>query len=184
VARNGAIYFTDPQGNVVPDQTDLTYAGVYRVSPDLGQQPAVPVVGFLIVGDNTNIRVAFLQGPEESGFVEGQNVAIEYRSEEGQFDQLPALAADLVRRRVSVIVARGVLAALGAKAATATIRPGGNQDLYRPWSLSRYRRSRGGKLRCQSADFEMDQSRGRGPLRHHGAGALWLQALSVTLLRA
>ena len=52
----------------------------------------MPVVGFLIGADNTNIRVAFFQGLKESGYVEGQNVALEYRYAENQLDRLPALA--------------------------------------------------------------------------------------------
>ena len=89
------------------------------------QQPAVPVVGFLIPqsADEVykNFTVPFLQGLKEAGYVEGQNVAVEYRHAENQFDRLPALAADLVRRRVTVIVAGGNDAALAAKAATTTI---------------------------------------------------------------
>jgi putative ABC transport system substrate-binding protein len=89
------------------------------------QQAAVPVVGVLSLqsadGEYKNITVPFLQGLKEAGFVEGQNVAIEYRYAENQMDRLQALAADLVRRRVAVIFARGTPAALAAKAATSAI---------------------------------------------------------------
>jgi putative tryptophan/tyrosine transport system substrate-binding protein len=87
------------------------------------QQPAMPVVGYLNPqsADGTRIfTVAFLQGLKQTGYVEGQNVAVEYRYAENQFDRLPALAADLVRRNVAVIVAFGATAALPAKAATTT----------------------------------------------------------------
>src|SRR5277367_337031 len=89
------------------------------------QQPAVPVIGYLGAqsadDDYKNITVPFLQGLKEAGFVEGQNVAVEYRYAENQYDRLPALVADLVRRRVAVIFASGTQAALAAKAATTTI---------------------------------------------------------------
>jgi putative tryptophan/tyrosine transport system substrate-binding protein len=89
------------------------------------QQPAMPVVGFLSPqsadDDFKNFTVPFLQGLKETGYVEGQNVAVEYRYAENQIDRLLALAADLVRRRVAVIVASGNQAALPAKAATTTI---------------------------------------------------------------
>jgi putative ABC transport system substrate-binding protein len=89
------------------------------------QQAATTVVGFLspqsAEDDYKNRTVPFLQGLKETGYVEGQNVAVEYRYAENQFDRLPALAADLVRRRVAVIVAVGPEAALAAKAATTTI---------------------------------------------------------------
>ena len=87
------------------------------------QQPALPVIGFLnpqSADDSKNFTVAFLQGLQETGFVEGQNVTIEYRYAENQLDRLPALAADLVRRRVAVIVVSGD-AAPAAKSATKTV---------------------------------------------------------------
>ena len=87
------------------------------------QQPAaMPVIGFLSTATRTNARFApFHQSLKEAGFVEGQNLTIEYRSAEGHYDRLPALAADLVRRRVTVIVTSGTPHAIAAKAATATI---------------------------------------------------------------
>jgi putative ABC transport system substrate-binding protein len=88
------------------------------------QQRAVPVIGVLITGtanDTKNYLVAFFQGLKETGYVEGQNVAVEYRYAENQYDRLPAFAADLVRRPVAVIVAGTEVSALAAKAATATI---------------------------------------------------------------
>jgi putative ABC transport system substrate-binding protein len=89
------------------------------------QQPAVPVIGYLSPqsadDDYKIITVPFLQGLKESGYVEGQNLAIEYRWAENQIQRLPALAADLVRRRVAVIAAAGTVAAVAAQSATTTI---------------------------------------------------------------
>jgi putative tryptophan/tyrosine transport system substrate-binding protein len=86
------------------------------------QQSEMPVIGYLAAGSaNTSISLEpFLQGLKESGFVEGQNVIIEYRWADGQYDRLRAMAADLVNRRVAVIFASGgAFVAVVAKAATA-----------------------------------------------------------------
>ena len=89
------------------------------------QQPAVPVIGFINSASPNAMApyvATFLQGLKDFGYVEGQNLAIEYRWAEGQYDRLPALAAELVRRPVFVIVATGgTVSARAVKAATATI---------------------------------------------------------------
>ena len=98
------------------------------------QQQAMPVIGYLSasLATTTNSLKPFLQGLRESGFVEGQNVEIEYRWADGRYDLLPALAADLVSRKVAVIYATGgAIVAVPAKAATSTIPivfQGGGQD--------------------------------------------------------
>ena len=88
------------------------------------QQPAMPVVGFLHYASPNklaHLATAVRDGLKEAGYVEGQNVAIEYRWAEGYYDRLPALATDLVRRKVMVIMAGGNFAAQVAKKATASI---------------------------------------------------------------
>ncbi len=123
------------------------------------QQKAMPVIGYLesgAAGASAPLVAAFRQGLSETGWVEGQNLAIEYRWAEHPYDRLPALAADLVGRKVDLIVAAGgFLSALAAKGATSTIpivftgvsdpvgaglvaslaRPGGNITGFSPFQL-------------------------------------------------
>jgi putative ABC transport system substrate-binding protein len=88
------------------------------------QQQAMPVVGFMMAGSRAALRDeigAFEDGLREMGFAEGQNLALEYRFAEGQFERFPAFASDLVQRRASVIAASSPQGALAAKRATTTI---------------------------------------------------------------
>src|SRR5215217_7733090 len=89
------------------------------------QQPAMPVIGFLSSASPTesaHMVAAFRQGLSETGHIDGQNVAIEFRWAGGEYDRLPSLAADLVRRQVTVITAvGGSMSAAAAKAATTTV---------------------------------------------------------------
>ena len=87
------------------------------------QQPAMPVIGFLRItslANSTHLVIPFRQGLNEAGFVEGQNVAIEYRYAENQVDRLPALVADLLQRPVALIAGNST-AMLVAKSATTTV---------------------------------------------------------------
>ena len=91
--------------------------------PARAQQPSIPVIGFLrstAAAGSEHLVKAFRQGLGEAGFVEGQNIAIEYRWADDQFDRVPGLAADLVRRQVAAIVGNAAVAQV-AKAATTTI---------------------------------------------------------------
>ena len=88
------------------------------------QQPAIPIVGFIVAGSREPLRqqlAAFEEGLKASGYIGGQNVALEYRFAEGQFERFPVLASELVRRPVNVLVTSSNAGALAAKRSTATI---------------------------------------------------------------
>jgi len=98
--------------------------GVMGARAARAQQKAMPVIGFLLSGSSSDFGsrlVAFRQGLNEIGYVEGQTVVFEYRWAEGRYDRLPHLAADLVDHRVNVVVAGASPAALAAMGATPTI---------------------------------------------------------------
>jgi putative ABC transport system substrate-binding protein len=109
------------------NRRDLLILGSTAIALPLAaraQQKAMPVVGYLVTGSpgpNAPFAAAFREGLRETGYVEGQNLAIEYRWAEGHYDRLPALAADLVARNVDVIAVAGDAAALAAKNASSTI---------------------------------------------------------------
>src|SRR5712675_2797218 len=99
-------------------------AGSSFLLPIASRAQTMPVVGYLSSrspGESEAVVAAFRQGLGEAGYVVGQNVAIEYRWAEGNYDRLPAMAADLVGRKVDVIAAFSLPSALAAKSATSTI---------------------------------------------------------------
>src|SRR5215831_6597567 len=104
--------------------TLLSGAAAVWPLPVGAQQPAMPVIGFLQTGApgaTAHMTAAFHRGLKEAGYVEGQNVEVVYRYADGQYDRLPTLVADLVRRQIALIGAFGPPAAQAAKAATTTI---------------------------------------------------------------
>jgi putative ABC transport system substrate-binding protein len=100
----------------------LGSAAAWPLAARAQERAALPLIGQLRGGPpGTYVSPAFQQGLSQAGYVEGRNVAIEYHRADSRYDRLPALAADFVRRQLSVIVTSGIQAALAAKSATSTI---------------------------------------------------------------
>jgi len=102
----------------------LLGAAITAASAPRAQQKAMPVIGFLgsgSPGPNAPLVAAFREGLSETGWVEGQNLAFEYRWAEGRYDRLPALAADLLGRKADLIAASSIPSARAAKSVTSTV---------------------------------------------------------------
>ena len=130
------------------------------------QQQALPVVGFIRDGSadpNARYAAAFRKGLNETGYVEGQNVMVEYHWLEGRYDRLPALMADLVRRQVAVIATPGTTPTLAAKAAL-TSRP--EVAIHRLVEFASAFGAIGREMGCGSEDFGLKMTRSR----HYGQG--------------
>jgi len=128
------------------------------------QQAAMPVIGYLdggSLGTSAHVVAAIRKGLNETGYVEGTNVAIEYRWAEGNYDRLPVLAPDLVRRQVAVIIAMGTPVAFAAKTATSTIPIvfGGGIDPVQAGLVTSLRRPGGNITGVTSMNAEIETKR-------------------------
>jgi putative ABC transport system substrate-binding protein len=145
------------------------------------QQPKMPVIGYLSGGNSRSYAPPeFHQGLSQAGYVEGRNVAIEYHWAGLQFNQLPALAGDLVRRQVSLIVANGFPATLAAKATTTTIPIVFNVgvDPVRVGLIDRLNRPGGDLAGVTSLAQELEGKRLEMLHEAVPAGTPWLRAMA------